>query len=202
LRQDDKLYSMNITANRQKIPTVIVASSNPVKLESVRLGLEASGISYAEISGVEIPSGVSDQPFDDHETLRGATNRATGARRLYPDATFCVGIEGGIHIIHQNHLEAFAWVVINWKGGSGQSRTSSFQLPEKVSKLVHEGMELGHAIDKVFGHINSKQKGGAVGSLTNNVISRTELYQQSVQLALIPFLNPIIFPCQDDQEFQ
>jgi inosine/xanthosine triphosphatase len=188
---------MNISSNQQNSPTVIVASLNPVKLEAVRLGLEASGVSYARISGVDIPSGVSDQPLDEMETLQGATNRAIRARNMYPDATFCIGIEGGIHI-HQNHAEAFAWIVINWTGGSGQSRTSSFQLPEKVSKLVMEGTELGHAIDKVFGQTNSKQKGGAVGLLTNNTILRTELYRQSVQLALIPFMNPILFPFSED----
>ena len=188
---------MNSKTIRQKSPTVVVASMNPVKLEAVRLGLEATGITFANISGVEIPSGVSDQPIDDSETLRGATNRADGARRLYPEATLCVGIEGGIRI-RQNHAEAFAWVVINWAGGSGQSRTSSFQLPEKVNDLIQKGTELGHAIDKVFGHFNSKQKGGAVGSLTNNSITRTELYRQSVQLALIPFMNPVIFPDPED----
>ena len=183
---------MNSSTSRQKSPTVIVASLNPVKLEAVRLGLEATGILHANISGVEIPSGVSDQPIDDPETLRGATNRAVGARRMHPDATLCVGIEGGIQI-KQNRAEAFAWIVINWAGGSGQSRTSSFQLPEKVSDLIQNGTELGHAVDKVFGHVNSKQKGGAVGSLTNNCITRTDLYRQSVQLALIPFMNPVLF---------
>ena len=71
----------------------------------------------------------------------------------------------------------------------GKGRTGSFFLPEKVAKLVHEGMELGHADDVVFGQSNSKQKGGAVGLLTNNLLTRTTYYEQALILALIPFIN-------------
>jgi non-canonical (house-cleaning) NTP pyrophosphatase len=45
----------------------------------------------------------------------------------------------------------------------------------------------------VFGQENSKQKHGAVGSLTKNRINRTQLYVQAVQLALVPFINPGLF---------
>ena len=44
--------------------------------------------------------------------------------------------------------------------------TCSFDLPPAVAALVRQGMELGHANDHVFSLHNSKQSGGAVGSLT------------------------------------
>ncbi len=45
----------------------------------------------------------------------------------------------------------------------------------------------------VFGQTNSKQKQGAVGLLTQSKVTRSQLYQQAVQPALIPFVNPGLF---------
>ena len=51
-------------------------------------------------------------------------------------------------------------------------------------------MELGDADDQVFGTHNSKQKGGAVGLLTHQLIDRTAYYREAIILALIPFVQP------------
>jgi non-canonical (house-cleaning) NTP pyrophosphatase len=62
-----------------------------------------------------------------------------------------------------------------------------------VAILVREGMELGDADDIVFAKSNSKQQNGAVGLLTNDVITRKSLYLPAVQMAFIPFLNPELY---------
>jgi non-canonical (house-cleaning) NTP pyrophosphatase len=62
-----------------------------------------------------------------------------------------------------------------------------------VAELIRNGKELGEADDIVFGESNSKQKMGAVGLLTNNVIDRTEYYTHAVILALIRFKNANYF---------
>lgn len=54
-----------------------------------------------------------------------------------------------------------------------------------------QGIELGHANDQVFAEHNSKQKGGALGSLTNGLLGRTEYYVQAVILALVPHVKNI-----------
>jgi non-canonical (house-cleaning) NTP pyrophosphatase len=59
--------------------------------------------------------------------------------------------------------------------------------------LIDTGKELGEADDIVFGHTNSKQKNGAVGILTGNVIVRTSYYTEAVILASIPFKNAEIY---------
>lgn len=56
-----------------------------------------------------------------------------------------------------------------------------------------EGKELGEADDLVFGQTNSKQANGAVGILTDNVLTRTTFYEPAVILALIPFKNPELY---------
>jgi len=55
-------------------------------------------------------------------------------------------------------------------------------------------MELGDADDQVFSKNNSKQQNGAVGLLTDDVISRKSLYLPAVQMAFIPFLNSELYP--------
>ena len=73
------------------------------------------------------------------------------------------------------------------------ARTASFRLPGRVRELVEQGLELGDADDLVFGKSNSKQQNGAVGLLTDNVETRTSLYEQAVVLALIPFKNSALY---------
>jgi inosine/xanthosine triphosphatase len=170
--------------------TVVVASQNPVKKQAALDGFLRMfpGESF-QVQAVDVPSGVSDQPCSNPETLRGAENRALLARAALPQADFWIGIEGGVEKQDEG-LAAFAWVVILSKVQQGQSRTGTFFLPRAVADLVHQGQELGRADDLVFGDTNSKQKNGAVGLLTNNVIDRAGLYTEAVILALIPFKNP------------
>jgi len=168
---------------------VIIASKNPVKIEAVKQGFEKmfQGEKF-EFEGVSVPSGVKDQPTNNEETLRGATNRADNAFAEMKAADYFVGIEGGIEPAGEE-MEAFAWVVVKSENKYGKSRTGTFFLPKEVVKLIREGKELGEADDIVFKRNNSKQQNGAVGILTGNAIDRTKYYYEAVVLALIPFKN-------------
>lgn len=172
---------------------IIVASKNPTKINSVKLGYRKvfSNLDF-ECEGVSVPSDVSDQPMSNKETLDGAINRAVHAKNDFPNAKFWVGIEGGIEKIGEEMM-AFAWIVILSKDKVGKARTGTFFLPPKVVELINQGKELGEADDIVFGHSNSKQKNGAVGILTGNIIDRTQFYVEAMVLALIPFLNKEIY---------
>lgn len=170
---------------------IVVASKNPVKTASVKQAF-SNFFNAFNIVEMDVDSGVSCQPLSDEETLRGATNRARLAKENFPDADFWVGIEGGIQ--KQNSIfTAFAWVVICSENQTGKAKTCTFELPGKVTELIENGYELGHANDLVFKEKNSKQKSGAVGLLTKNKTDRTELYKQAVILALIPFINPGLY---------
>lgn len=175
--------------------TIVVASTNPVKIQSALLGFQRmfpDEVFHAE--GVAAPSGVPDQPTGDAETLQGALARASAARDLAPQGSYWVGIEGGVTDDGSSDaaggMMAFAWVVVLTRDRIGKSRTGAFYLPDEIARLVRGGMELGHADDVVFGRSNSKQQDGSVGLLTGGVIDRTLYYEHAVVLALIPFLNP------------
>lgn len=171
---------------------IVVGSTNPVKINSAKLAFEtAFPDEEFEVEGVDAVSEVRDQPMSNDETLLGARNRANYVKER-TKADYWVGIEGGIED-HESDLEAFAWVVILTDSFEGKARTASFVLPHEVSLLVRAGMELGQADDQVFNRSHSKQKNGAVGLLTNDLIERTEYYKHAIILSLVPFMKPELY---------
>ena len=172
---------------------IVIASLNPVKIDAVQCGFMRMfpGDAFA-IEAVAVESGVSDQPLSDQVARQGAETRAQRARQAFPEGEFWVGVEGGCDML-DGEMVSFAWVVVLSMNGVGSSRTAIFQLPEAVKSLVEAGLELGDADDLVFGKENSKQKSGAVGLLTGDVITRKTLYEQAVILALIPFKQPELY---------
>ena len=175
---------------------IIVASKNPVKINAVKEGFQ-SFFPNIHVEGISTESGVADQPMSDKETLEGARNRAVNVKERIHDADFWVGIEGGVER-DEKGLTAFAWIVVFDRNDYGEARTTTFRLPDQVTRLIDQGYELGTANDKIFREHNSKQNSGAVGLLTANKITRTQLYKQAVQLALIPFLNKELYDVSGD----
>lgn len=171
----------------------MVASKNPVKVKAALSGLQHMFPEQAfEAVPASVPSGVADQPMSDEETLQGALNRVKNAREAHPDADYWIGLEGGVSSM-QGELAAFAWIVVQGGTLTGKARSGIFFLPPAVAALVERGVELGKADDMVFNHQNSKQKGGAIGILTGNVLDRKQLYEQAVMLALVPFKNKELY---------
>lgn len=173
--------------------TVVVASTNPVKIQAVVNGFRRMFPQEAfQVQALSVPSGVSHQPASDAETLQGALNRARNAQNQASTADYWAGVEGGIQELNGD-IAAFAWVVILSNRLLGKSRTGAFFLPPQVASLVQQGKELGEADDIVFHRSNSKQDNGAIGILTDNVVDRTQLYEQAVILALAPFKNEALY---------
>jgi inosine/xanthosine triphosphatase len=169
---------------------VIVASKNPVKIGAAS---EAFAAVFSEalidVSGVEVDSGVGDQPDSDAKTREGARARALRASAAIPDADFWVGLEGGVEVF-DGQLMAFAWMAVKGrKGDISEARSATLPLPPAVKELVDAGMELGEANDRVFSTVNSKQGGGAYGLLTAGRYTRESIYAQTLIIALTPFVN-------------
>ncbi len=78
---------------------VAIGSQNPTKVNAVKKAFEKvfPNISW-EFTGVDVPSGVADQPMTDRESISGATNRAKQSLKKC-NADFGVGIEGGMQMI-------------------------------------------------------------------------------------------------------
>jgi len=181
---------------QERTNLVIIGSKNPVKISCTEEAFQTTFGDRFLVQGLNVDSGVSEQPIGDEETHKGAYNRAYHSKIAFPEADFWVGIEGGVSEMGED-LIAYAWIVILDKGGKvGRARTASFFLPPIVNKLIHDGMELGLANDKIFNSSNSKQNGGAVGILTKGTMDRKALYTPAVLLACIPFVNGDLFPAK------
>ncbi len=174
--------------NPTNIRTVAVGSKNRVKVAAVRDVLARAGWT-CEVTGTEVPSGVPDQPMGDDETIRGAKNRAAAVREL-ADADLGVGIEGGC-IETPHGMSTCAWVVVvDRAGNAGVGGSLHMPLPPRVAELVRDGMELGHAIDRISGELDTKQGVGAVGFLTAGLVDRQRAYEPLVAYALSRWLAP------------
>lgn len=173
--------------------TIVIASTNPVKIESTRRGFERMfpGEPFT-VRTVTVPSGVRGQPLSSAETLQGARQRVQAAAECLPQADYWVGIEGGIEWDNDG-AGSFSWVVVKAGETYGKSRTGLYYLPPQLAALIQSGKELGEANDIVFATSNSKQDRGAIGLLTNNVLDRIQLYEHAVILALVPFKNTALY---------
>lgn len=173
------------------IHRVAVGSTNPVKLGAVRavfLQIEPS----IRIDGVAVASGVPDQPIGDAQTITGATTRAHAARAAL-DADLGVGIEGGVAETPAG-MRTCAWAVVATRDGAVHVGGSlSMPLPDAVAALIRDGVELGHAIDRLIGTENIKHGAGAVGILTEGLVSRQAAYETIIAYALAPVLSEALY---------
>lgn len=172
---------------------ILVASTNPVKINATLLGFKKMFPGERlKAEGIAVGSQVSDQPMTDEETLQGARNRASKAKQLHTNFDYWVGIEGGIDLF-EGDMVTFAWIVILSKDRRGEAKTASLLLADKVEALIKQGKELGDADDIVFERKNSKMLNGTVGILTNDAVTRTTYYRDTIILALIPFKHPHLY---------
>jgi len=171
---------------------VVVGSTNPAKLEPVRL-VFAEIFPELEIRGVEVPSGVRDQPIGYEETFLGAENRAKAAL-VQPGASWGLGLEAGVEFnAHGSWLFNMA-VLLQADGRRGMARGGSVMLPPKVGERLRLGQELGLVMDELVGRRDTKKGSGAVGILTLSRIERVEFWRHTIELALPPFLRPELYP--------
>jgi len=172
---------------------IAVGSLNPAKIEAVR---EAFADMWPRetwiVESVAVPSGVSDQPMSDEESVRGARNRAENALRAL-EADFAVGLEGGIQRIDGQYYDCGWAVVIDKEGFEGVGSSVRMRVPEAIMERIGQGEELGSAIDRIFGTDNAKEKEGHFGLMTNNRITRAEGYKDGVLSALGCFLHKELF---------
>ena len=166
---------------------IAVGSKNPVKLAAARAVVTRLAPKVV-VEAVEVPSGVPDQPFGDEETIRGALARARAARERL-DADFGVGLEGGVVEESDGSMRTCAWAaVVSRSGRHGVGGSLAMPLPDSVAQLIRGGMELGHAMDHLTGHSNTKHGAGAVGILTAGLVDRQAAYEVLVAYALSRFL--------------
>jgi inosine/xanthosine triphosphatase len=169
---------------------IAVGSTNPAKTSAVKAMCERA-FPGCTVIGVEVPSGVPEQPIGEEQTSTGARNRARAALAAVTGARMGVGLEGGVDpdgslinsvaLVEAGGRENLTWGV-------------RFPLPPSVVARVLRGEELGPVMDEVSGKTESKKHLGAVGILTNGLFTRAEMWQGPLACALMPFLHPELYP--------
>lgn len=167
---------------------IAVGSKNPVKIAAVR-SVAARLWPESEVRGVDVPTGVSEMPMSSDECIIGARNRARAARDVL-GAAYGLGLEGGVEETAVGMM-LVGWVVaVDANGREGVGASAHLQIPEFIAQRVRAGEELGDVTDDLVGEHNTKQKGGAVGILTQGYADREEKFAAAVLYALTPFISP------------
>jgi len=167
---------------------IAIGSKNQVKIAAVK-NVVKHFWPDAEIIAVDVDSGVREQPRSEDEAVNGAKNRARLAlERTGADLGF--GLEGcTIDTAYGMFLTSCTAVVDN-NGVLGVGFGGKMLLPEAVAKEIRKGRELGPVMDELTGEHNIKQKQGAIGIFTNGLMTRTDINEGAVILALARFINP------------
>lgn len=166
---------------------VAVGSTNPVKRDATAAAF--ASIAGATVEAVDVDSGVSDQPIGHEETVAGAETRARRALAA-GDYALGVGIEGGaarFDGIDGRYL--IMWAAVTDGETVGRGAGPSLRLPEDLAVRIEGGEELGPVMDDVFDLENVKEKEGAAGVLTGNVVDRETALTTAVAGALGPFVT-------------
>ena len=173
---------------------IAVSSTNPVKVTAVRQ-VALKKWPDVEATAVNVPSGVSEMPMSDAEAIAGAQNRATAARERC-GADLGVGLEGGVHR-ESFGLTLMGWVaVVDGNGREGIGGAGRLPLPAIIADRVLAGEELGPVMDDLVADHNTKQKAGAVGTLTAGLVPRADAFALGVAYALAPFVAPEFYEYQ------
>lgn len=164
--------------------SVAVGSLNPVKVEAVRSILEKI-YTNVRLTPISVDSGVPEQPWG-METLQGARNRAIAA---ILDCDISVGIEAGVFERYDGLYDIQHCAILDKHGRMTYGAGSAFRYPDKVAEMVRNGLSVGDAMMSVFRIKNQGDADGAIGILTQGLLDRKTLTEQSVIAAMVPRLR-------------
>ena len=161
-----------------------MGSKNPVKIEATRRAF--SRFFKVNVTETEVDSGVSSQPVGFEETMKGAENRARKAK-IWGD--FGVGIEAGLIPIEGSKRLYFDIQITAIYDGNFMTygMGPGFVHPPSVVKAVQEGR------DDLSGVESIGEKLGAIGFLTDGKVTRVEISEMSILMALVPRIKSNLY---------
>jgi len=168
---------------------VNVGSDNRIKLDAV---VNVIGRFYdrAEVKGVKISTGLPDQPRGE-ETRRGAMERA---RLIIGDADLGIGLEAGVFETEDGLYDIQYCAILDRRGRFTIGHGSGFRYPPDVAAMVRTGLTVGEAFRERYGWERDGKKIGAIGFLTNGILTRTGLTEQAITAAMVPRIKRELYP--------
>lgn len=160
--------------------SIVVGTQNNVKVKSVNVAARLVFRKKCLIIKTDARSGVSEQPIGFKEIVEGARNRIISSRKVYPTATYYVGIESGIiyHDIFDTYFDTSISLVEDQMGREGRGWSTTFEILPEIMELVQTGKTLGQASDIFYGTNDIGNKEGYSGLITNRLVPRHALHLQ------------------------
>jgi inosine/xanthosine triphosphatase len=171
---------------------VAIGTKNPAKIEGVRIAF-SKYFSEVELRPVDSTSVAMVQPRGLEEMKSGATARARFALSKV-GGDFGVGVEAGIFTIDGVYFDNQVAAIAAPSGKVSLGHSAGYMLPrDAMDKLFAEGRELERWAEEVSGIDAVGDKGGLIKHLTRGKMTRTELTEQCVLTALIPWLHRDVY---------
>ena len=169
-----------------------VGTKNPAKIEGVRLALYRY-YPDVELRPVDSSPVAKAQPKGLEEMTAGATARAKFALSK-AGGDFGVGVEAGIFTIGDVYFDNQVAAIADPSGKVSLGHSAGYSLPrEAMEHLFAEGKELERWAESISGINEVGDKGGLIHHLTKGRMSRTELTEQCIVTALIPWLHRDVY---------
>jgi inosine/xanthosine triphosphatase len=163
------------------MPKCYLGSTNRVKVAATKQVLK-----QFEVVGLPVNSQVSAQPLSDLETIEGAKNRALAL----PKDGLRIGLEAGVQL-HHDMLFLVNWgVLIDENHRCYYAGGTRIPLPEFMKEeLLVKKIELADVMDSYMSTANIREKQGAIGVFTQNVVKRKDIFIHIVKLLYGQYLR-------------
>jgi len=171
---------------------IALGTKNPAKVEGVRLAF-AKYFRDTTIRTIDSSSVTRAQPIGLDQMTEGALSRAKFAlSKLGGD--FGVGVEAGIFQIGGTYFDHQQAAIIDASGKTSLGHSAGYPLPTRaVEAMISAGKELERYAESLSGVDEIGDKGGLVHHLTKGVMTRADLTEQCVLMALIPWLHKDVY---------
>lgn len=183
---------------------ILVGSTRHAKVEAARGAIEAIArvdgrFGHAVIHPVDVTDVAPTMPMTDREIFDGARLRAQTLVNRAPPITgeqpfLSIGVEGGLEPLPtqdgQYALKTWAAATDGTRWGFGAG--GAIMLPDRITRDVLAGEELGDVIDRVAAAAVRSTR-GAWGVLTLDLIGRQDSFRSAILAALAPFYNPTLY---------
>lgn len=175
---------------------VAAGTRNPAKLRGIESAYRRLGYAVT-VTAAPVETSVGPQPIGVVAVVRGAVERAVGALRRV-DADFGVGVEAGLVEAPgtmSGYVDVEACAVADPEGRVTLGFSPAFEFPpEAVRRVVSgEASEMEEEMVRLSGVEAIADKQGGIGFLTRGVVTREQLTEAAVLMAMVPRLRPQLY---------
>lgn len=171
---------------------VSLGTKNPSKVEGTRRAFSRY-FPELEVRTVAASAGVPPQPLGLEQITAGAVSRARTALSQ-AGGDLGVGVEAGIFKMGARYFDHQQAAIVDPLGRVSLGHSAGYPLPAAAVKaLVDGGNELEEYAVRLTGVEGIGDKGGLVEHLTKGTVTRADLTDQCVTMALVPLLHRDVY---------